>query len=412
MKTKTILFITLLALLLAACQTQSPTATPPPTPSPQPPATSPVAPTTNLTTGCITDYQENVDYFPQKTAVQYATGFTIEYFPHYKLVTVNNPWADAAAPIQYLLVPCGAPVPDGYGDAIVIETPIQSLVTMSTTYLPYLVEFGLLDALVGVDNGQFATTTAVAEKFNAGELVEIGSDSSVNVEQAIALDPDLIMTYASGFPEYDAHPKLEEAGLQVALNADFLETNPLGRAEWGKFIATFFNAEATADAWFNEVAAEYNTLTALADTAATNPTVLTQTPYEGTWYVPGGQSFAANLLSAAGASYPWADDPTTGSLYLDFETVYDQAANADFWLDVGFFGSLADLQAADERYADFAAFQNGRVYNNDNIIGPNGGIDYYESGAANPHIVLADLIKILHPELLPDHELVYYRLMD
>jgi iron complex transport system substrate-binding protein len=151
---------------------------------------------------------------------------------------------------------------------------------------------------------------------------------------------------------------------------------------------------------------------ALTDSVTEKPTVFANTPFEGTWYMPGGQSFTAQLLADAGADYLWADDESTGTLFLDFETVFDQAATADYWINIGFFGGLADLTAADERFSDFAAYQNNGVYNNDARTNDFGGNDFYEGGVANPHLVLADLIKIFHPELLPDHEFVYYRLVE
>jgi iron complex transport system substrate-binding protein len=226
------------------------------------------------------------------------------------------------------------------------------------------------------------------------------------------LDPDVIMTSASGSADFDTHPKLEEVGLTVVLNADYLDVTPLGRAEWGKFIAVFYNEEAQAEALFNDVTTEYEALLELTADVAERPTVFANTPFEGTWYMPGGQSYTAQLFDTAGADYLWSDDESTSTLFLDFESVFDQAAEGDYWLNLGFVFSLADLEASDERFADFTAFQNGTVYNYDLRSNEFGGNDFFESAAANPHLVLADLIKIFHPDLLPDHELVYYRLVE
>lgn len=370
------------------------------------------APSSNLTDGCVENYDESVDYFPQKTAVTHADGFTVDYFNNYKVVTVAAPWLGAEDSATYLLVQCGTPAPEGFDDAVTIEVPINSFVSMSTTYLPYLDTFGKLDTLVGVDSGSFAYNPTVQEMLAAGELVELGSGSTVNVEAALELDPDVIMTSASGSADFDTHPKLEEVGLTVVLNADYLDVTPLGRAEWGKFIAVFYNEEAQAEALFNDVVSEYEALTALTADLAERPTVFANTPYEGTWYMPGGQSYTAQLFDVAGADYLWGEDESTSTLFLDFETVFDRAADGDYWLNLGFVFSLADLEAADERFADFAAFQNGTVYNYDLRTNEFGGNDFFESAAANPQLVLADLIKIFHPDLLPDHELVYYRIVE
>jgi iron complex transport system substrate-binding protein len=283
---------------------------------------------------------------------------------------------------------------------------------MSTTYLPHLVELGVTEALVGVDTLQYISTPEIIALGKAGKLVEIGSGAQVNVEQVALTAPDLIMTYGSGFPDYDAHPKLIEAGYKVALNGEFAENTPLGRAEWIKFTALFFNAEARANAYFDGVVSEYERLVALTERVSARPSVLINTPFQDVWYIPGGKSFAARFLLDAGASYAWADDESTGSLPLSIEDVFAKASDAEFWVNVGFFGSLKDLEAADARFAQFAAFKNGKVFNNDKRTNENFGNDYFESGVIRPHVILADLIKIFHPELLPDHELVYYRQLE
>ncbi|VAW32060.1 Vitamin B12 ABC transporter, substrate-binding protein BtuF [hydrothermal vent metagenome] len=379
-----------------------------------PPTAEPVveAPTYNLIRGCVENYDESFDYFPQKAAVTHADGFTIEYFNNYKIVTVTTPWTGAEEAATYLLVQCGTPAPSGFGDAIQIEVPISSFVSMSTTYLPYIEMFGRMNSLVGVDSAAFAYSATVRGKLDADELVELGSGPTVDVEAALELAPDVIMTFASGSSDFDTHPKLEEVGLTVVLNADYLDITPLGRAEWGKFIATFYNDEALAEAWFDSVTTEYDALAALTADVAERPTVFANTPFDGTWYMPGGQSYTAQFLNAAGADYLWGDDESTSTLFLDFESVFDQAADAAYWLNLGFVFSQEDLEATDERFADFAAFQSGSLYNYDLRTNEFGGNDFFESAAANPQVVLADLIKIFHPDLVPDHAFVYYRIVE
>ncbi|MCP4418650.1 MAG: ABC transporter substrate-binding protein [Chloroflexi bacterium] len=371
-----------------------------------------VTPSSNLTDGCVENYDESIDYFPSKTAVFHAEGFTIEYFNNYKVVTVTAPWTGAEEAATYILVQCGTPAPSGFDDAIQIEVPISSIVSMSTTYLPYIEMFGWMNSLVAVDSAAYAYNVSVHTKLDAGELVELGSGPTVDVEAALELAPDVIMTSASGSPDYDTHPKLEEVGLTVVLNADYLDITPLGRAEWGKFIAAFYNDEALAEGWFDTVTAEYDAFATLTADLSTRPTVFANTPYEGTWYMPGGQSYTAQFLNAAGADYLWGGDESTNTLFLDFESVFDQAVDAEYWLNLGFVFSLADLEASDERYADFAAFQSGAVYNYDLRTNEFGGNDFFESAAANPQLILADLIKIFHPDLVPDHTFVYYRIVE
>jgi iron complex transport system substrate-binding protein len=155
------------------------------------------------------------------------------------------------------------------------------------------------------------------------------------------------------------------------------------------------------------VKTRYEDLKTLAAGAEDKPTVFANTPFGDSWFMPGGQSYLGQLLADAGATYLWADDASTGSIPLDFETVFDQAADADFWVNT-YQTTVADLLATDERFGDFAALENGGVYTNNARINANGGSDYYESGVANPDVILADLIRIFHPDLLPDHDLYFY----
>ncbi len=404
----------ILALSLAACSpaTLPPTATPTPSPTATAmPTETLAAPEHNLTEGCVPagQYDPAIDYFPEKVTLRYAENLTVEYHNHYKVVTIATPWPGASESLTYVLVQCGTPRPKGFAEEQIIEVPVRTLITMSTSYLPFLDELGLLDRLIGLDDVTYVNNPTVRQMAEEGKLVTIGYGAGVNVEQVLALAPDIVMTYGSGDPEYDAHPVLLQAGQKVVINAEWMDTTPLGRAEWGKFIALFFNKEAAAEALFDKVAQKYNELKAIAAQAERKPTVFTGTPYQGTWYVPGGRSFAAVFLQDAGATYLWSDDTSTGSLPLSFEAVYERAREADFWLNVGFYSDLNSLKEADARFADFVPFQQGNVWNNDARVNPNGGNDYYESAVAHPEVVLADLISIFHPDLLPGHALVYYR---
>lgn len=367
------------------------------------------APAANLTDSCVDSYDELVDYFPEKVEVEYAEGFEVEYFPSYKVISVVRPWRDSDVTFTYVLVQCGTPALGGYEDAAVIEVPVSTVVSMSTTYLPHFVELGLVDHLVGVDEFDFVYSPEIRARIEEGELVEVGGGSAVNVEQVLDLDPDLIMTYGLGSPDYDAHPMLLDAGLNVALNSDYMETSPLGRAEWIKFSAMFFNREAEANAFFDGVAERYNEMKALAASADERPTVLVNALYGGTWFASGGDSYIARLIADAGGEYLWADDESSGGLPLSFEAVLERGQDTDFWLNPNFWLSLDEGLAEDARYAEFAPFQNGRVYNNNLRMNELGANDYSEGGVVRPDLVLQDLIAIFHPELLPDHELFYFR---
>ena len=364
---------------------------------------------------CADVYDPAKDYFPHKAGLQYAESFAIEYFGSYKLVTVRTPWPGAEEAFRYLLVQCGTPAPEGYEGVQRITVPVRRLATLSTTQLPHLELLGALDNLVAVSDIEMVNSPGVNRRFEAGGIAEIGYGPGVNLELVLELETGLVMTSATAQSRHNAHPVLQQAGVAVAINAEYTEPSLLGRSEWLKFTAAFLNAEALAEERFAGIAARYHRYAALVRDVPSGrrPTVFGGSLWRDTWHVAGGRSYAAQLATAAGGAYLWADDDSRGSLPLDFEAVYEQAHAADVWLTMrNEWRSLAEVQAADERYAAFAAFQSGRVYNANARLNDHGGNDYWESGIVEPHIVLADLIRILHPERLPEHQLEYYRKLD
>ncbi len=359
---------------------------------------------------CVQNYDSNQDYFPNKVKINYATGFAVEYQNNYKIVTVKNPWKDAKTSFQYVLVECGTPAPEGFKENQIITVPVNTVTSLSTTHLPHLAKLGVVDKLVGVSNPKIVNTSEVVEKIKAGKIAELGNN--VNVERLLELNPDLVTTYGTGNPQTDSHPKLLEAGLKVAINAEYMENTPLGRAEWLKFTSMFFNKEDIAEKEFGEIAGKYQEIAAQTKAIKKRPKVFTGFNFKGTWYVPGCQSYAAQYLADAGAELLCAEN-SSGSTPSSFEDVFERAATADYWLNVSqSWQSLEDVIKADSRYSNFQAVKKGNVYNNNARLNENGGNDYWEAGISNPDVILADLIKIFHPELLPNHQLFFYQQLD
>jgi len=193
------------------------------------------------------------------------------------------------------------------------------------------------------------------------------------------------------------------------INAEYLEKHPLGRAEWIKFAALFFNKEKVADSAFQVIENNYLETQALAQTAASKPRVICGIVYGDAWFLPGGQNYAARLLQDAGCTYPWHNDPSQGFLELSFEAVYEQAREADLWIGTGSYTTLKDMEAGDHRYAKFKAFQQRQVYSSDARRGAKGGSEYLELGYLRPDLILQDLVKIAHPALLPNHTLYFHQ---
>ena len=369
----------------------------------------------NLTDGCVSDYAADVDYFPDKVEIIDALNFSIEYHNHYKVLRVTDAF-EGAPSFVYVLVQCGTPTPpasDFADGAQFIEVPSGELITLSTTQLPALSQLGLLHHLVGVDSAFYVSTPEVVAAVADGQITEVGFGAQINIELVLNLEPDLVMSY--GFnPATDAHPVLLEAGVFTALDASWRELSPLGRAEWLKFTALFYNQEAKASALYDEIVDAYVAAQEQANAvpAADRPDVLINSflGYADAWFIPGADTYVGKLVRDAGGNLLLSEAGSAASQGLSFEVVYEGGLDADVWLIETFgVGSQADLLALDERFGDFAAFQRGEVWNNNRDENANGGNNYYEWGVTNPHLVLRDLVAILHPDMLPDHEFAFYQ---
>jgi iron complex transport system substrate-binding protein len=347
----------------------------------------------------------------QEPVLQYARGFKVEPYAGGRLVTIHPTWNEGGPAFRYLLVPRGHALPKEHPPAQVIFVPVQRVVSLSTTHLAYMDTAGLTDRLVGLAGFKHVNTLSVRRRIDAGALKEVGQFNNLNVETLIDLTPDLILASASG-SVYDVHPKLLEAGLPVALMIDHLEAHPLGRAEWIKFLALFFDTGSHAEVLFREIASRYTRLAQTTAQLSQRPAVITGAPFQGQWWVPGADSFVARLIADAGGKPAWPQIPGTGSRPMDLEAVYEKALASDVWLNTGSWRSIAEARAADPRFSDVPALRRGRVYNNNKRLNPWGGNDYWESGMLRPDAVLADVIAILHPDLLPDHELIYYQRLE
>ena len=326
--------------------------------------------------------------------IRHAKGFTLEYRPGCKVLRVLTPWRDAKTNFTYVLVPRGAKHPEVEKGAILVETPVRRIVVTSTTHVVYFAMLGIEDSIVGIVDGKMVDTPSVAARIRDGRIREVGDGSGMakgfDMELLVGVQPDLIMTYGTGVPEFDQHGKLQEAGFNVAMNSEYMETTPLGRTEWMKFIAAFFDKDTEAESLFDGIAERYQAQAAKASAAAVRPTVFCGANFRGVWHMPGGNSFVGAFIRDAGGDYLWKDEATTGSIPMNIESVIARAKDADIWLNPADSRSMEELEGQDERYSIFRAFRTKRVYNDNAKMGSGGGNDVWETGIANPDRVLAD----------------------
>lgn len=344
--------------------------------------------------------------------VKYARGFSIEEGSAYKTLKIYGDRHSALATATFILYPRSASKPNAGTDAYYIQVPVERVASMSTIYTTMLDMLGLRNRIVAIENADYYNNPFIAEQVKQGKIRELSKGPAMDVEQTLALKPDLIFTFGMGNPKSDVNPKISAAGIPVAISLDHLEETPLARAEWIKFIAAFFDRDHLADSLFAGRETAYNQLLRMTDTISKRPTVLTELKYGDAWYVPGGESYMAHLLRDAGADYLWKEEKKAGSVPLTFETVYTKANHCDFWLNLFMVNSKQEMLNYDERYALFDAFKKGNLYNNNLQHNDKGYSIYWESGMCCPDEVLKDLVYIFHPELLPGHQLKYYKRLE
>jgi iron complex transport system substrate-binding protein len=338
--------------------------------------------------------------------LRYAQAFTVTPFENGHLVTIQDPQSSHAHAYRFALLPKEADdsrVPEGY---TVIRTPIQSVVCMTSLQLSNFIRLGELERVVGITSTRHLFNEQMKRQLKEGKTHKIGIEGNFDGEIIMALNPDVILISPFKRGGYDV---LKEVSIPLIPHLGYKENTPLGQAEWLKFVGLLTGEERKANEIFNAIEQRYNELKALTAKVEKRPVVFSGELHNGNWYAVGGQSFLAQLFRDAGADYFLKDNPSSGGVTLDFETVYSQADNADFWRLLNSYDGEYTYEAvkqADPRYVDFKAFKEKHI-----LYCNQGQQPYYENMPTEPEILLADFVKAFHPELLPDYQPKYYRLL-
>ena len=351
---------------------------------------------------------------PQQTqesiALKYAKGFTITEFETHKILEIKSPWQNSDKSFKYQLFNKNSALFDSYGSSFdaTINTPIQKIVVTSTTHIPALELLGVENKLIGFPGTNYISSEKTRLRIDKGFVRELGKNEGINTEVLLEIKPDIVIGFGvDGVNK--TFENIQKANIPVIYNGDWLEDSPLAKAEWIKFFGVLFNKEKEADSIFNSIEKEYLKAKELASKTTQKPTVLSGAMHKDIWYLPNGNSTEAQFLNDANADYLWNNTTGTGSLALNFESVFTKAKNADIWLSPSNYPSLEALKKANPHYTKFDAFKSKRVYSFTNTSGKTGGVLYYELGTARPDLVLKDIIKICHPELLKDYQPYFFK---
>ena len=294
----------------------------------------------------------------------------------------------------------------------IIKVPVKEIVVTSTTHIPMLELLNEETSIIGFPHATYISSEKTRALINEGKITEIGKESSLNTEILLDLQPELVV----GYSITSANKSLEtikKAGIPVIYNGDWLEETPLGRAEWLKFFGILYDKEKQADSIFNSIENDYLKAKSIALKATKKPTILSGAIMsKDIWNLPAGESFVAQFLKDANLNYLWRSNKGKGSLSLSFESVFEKGKDADFWIAPGYFSSKQQLLQSNKIYAEFEAFKNDKIYTPTLKKGKTGGVLYYELAPTRPDLVLKDIIKITHPNLLPNYELTFFEKME
>jgi iron complex transport system substrate-binding protein len=352
-----------------------------------------------------------INSLSEDNIVTKAQRFKIEKVKGYLKVNIINPWQGADnVSMEYYLIRRDSLLPEGLDSADVIFVPVKNIVCMSTTHAAMLAALGEENSISGVSGPGYVYSENLQKNIKAGLVADVGYDSGLNKELILSISPDIIMMYGIGSESAGYVGKIRELGIKVVFNADYLETDPLGKAEWIKLFGALYCKEEMADSIFKSEILLYDSLKSyILEKTSVRPKVLLGLPYKDTWYVSPGNSFICKIIADAGGEYLWKDTESSVSMPYGIENVYLKALNADFWFNIGSIESKSEIEAVDSRLTNLPCFLEGNLYNNTKRITKKGGNDYWESGTVFPHLILKDIASVLHPELFNNNDLYYYK---
>ncbi|WP_455498148.1 ABC transporter substrate-binding protein [Coprobacter sp.] len=338
--------------------------------------------------------------------INYAEMFNVNRCSGYTEVQVRDPWDTTRLLQSYILVPKAVQLPSSLPEGTVVRTPVTRVAVYSSVHCSMLEQLGNLSDIAGVCESRYIMIPEIKAGVSMGKIADLGESYAPDVEKIIDLSPEVIIS--SPFQNM-SYGKVEKLEIPIIEGVDYMESTPLGRAEWIRFLGLFFDKEALSDSIFGETEASYLALKEKAANVTKRPTVVSEMKTGPVWYVPGGNSYMARLFADAGADYFWKNVPQTGSLSLSFEAVFDKAHQADFWLikynrDKEM--TLTDLKKDYAANANFEAFKNGNVWGSNSAKVP-----FYEEVPLHPDYLLQDFIRIFHPDLLPGDTLRYFKLL-
>ncbi len=349
--------------------------------------------------------------FNHLVEVKFAKKLRVSNYPNYKEVHVINPFANDTI-ASYIFALWQTKLPEKLEQkGTIVRVPIRSIVCLSSTHVGALSLLDCRDKILGTTNTTHYWDEEVNKLIASGKIKEVGKGLNVDVELITSLMPNVVIKndHSKNLKEYE----LDALGINTLFYNDWREGDLLSRAEWLKMMGMLFCKNNIADSIFTDITERYNDTKELAKQAKNTPQVLMAQDIKGTWYVPGSESYVPSMLQDAQVKTETIEGVGT-SMPCSFEKVYETHRNSPYWISLkgGMVSTLQEFGSMSEHYKEFAAFRSGNIFFNNKRVKPQGGNDFWETGAYKPDVILKDLVRIFHPELLPDYETYYWRKLD
>ena len=351
--------------------------------------------------GCRTSPDADTSLSPGDTLTCEAQGLLMTRSGSTVYVTIYNPWKKGRVLSRLALVPDSVDADIPESDFRVIKVPVRSILVYSSVHAAPLFEMGAGNTVRGIADADYFALPQIRESLKAGDIIDVGNSMSPSLERILELSPEVALVSPY---ENSGHGVLDKTGTVVIDMADYMEITPLARAEWILLLGALTDRLDEARQIFNSVRDEYNDLARTQLLSTKKPKVLTEVPYSGVWYQPGGNSYMSRLIRDAGGIPLLSEDDSTGSVQLDIANTIEKGSDADVWIIKSTTPvSRADVLSLVPLAKDIEAFKNGRVWSVD--TSENG---FYDDLGFHPERILRDYMRIFHEESAAADSLLYY----
>lgn len=289
-----------------------------------------------------------------------------------------------------------------------LKLPLKKVICMSSSYISFIEATGNVEKIAGISGAGFITNSIINKGVEQERIVDVGYDNGINYEVLASLNADVAFVYGVSGDNSAVIGKMKELGLKVIYIGDYMENNPLGKAEWVVFFGELFDSRQVAEQIFTQIETEYNHLKEIASQETDKPKVMFNSPWMDTWFLPSDNSYMIQLVNDAGGDYIAKGDSSNRSRPVSYEQAYIYLMDSDFWLCPTGSNSIDQLVNINPKVKDMDVVKRGGVYNNNLRATAKGGSDFWESGTLRPDLILKDMIKIFHPDKMTDHEFYYF----